>query len=328
MLRAAYRYGLLVLMIGMTVFFAATQPAFPTWQNALVVLQSVAITAIVALGVTVSLTIDGFDLSVGSNVGLVVMISSLAMVAWELPGLIAVILALLIGVSIGLLNSFLIVKAEIPDLLATLGTLFLISGLALILTAGQSVSAGMIVGGEVTRGEFDAFFLWLGRGQVAGVPVPVIIMAILSVGMIIFLSRTRWGRTLYAIGGNREAARLAGIRVDAYRTAAYVISGLFASIGGVLLASRLGRGDVGAGSSYLLLAVSAALIGYAVLGQNKPNALGTIVGALFVGIMISGLTMHNVPYYTQDLVKGALLVLALILSFSSVFRRTRTPVSS
>ncbi|MDP8957999.1 MAG: ABC transporter permease, partial [Actinomycetota bacterium] len=138
-----------------------------------------------------------------------------------------------------------------------------------------------------------------------------------------FLNHTRWGRVLYAIGGNREAARLAGVPVERYRILAYVISGVLASVGGILLAARLGRGDVGAGAPFLLEAVAAALIGFAVLGANRPNALGSVVGALFVGVMINGLTMKNAPYYTQDFVKGGLLVLALLLSFTVQRRRDR-----
>jgi simple sugar transport system permease protein len=244
-------------------------------------------------------------------------------VRFQVPGLVAVLIGLAAGALIGLFNGFLIVKARVPDLLATLGSLFVLEGLALILTSGQSVSAGMTVGGETTRGKFYGSFLWLGRGKVLGVPVPVIIMLILAVAMVIFLNRSRWGRVLYAIGGNREAARLAGIRVNRYRVAAYVISGVFASLGGVLLAARLGRGDVGAGAPFLLEAVAAALIGFAVLGANKPNAIGTAIGAVFVGVMINGLTMKNAPYYIQDFVKGALLVAALVLSFSVVFRKER-----
>jgi simple sugar transport system permease protein len=205
-LALTYRYGLLVLLVGLTLFFALTLEAFPTWENLLVILQSVAITAIVALGLTVSLAINGFDLSVGSNVGLVVMATATAMVVFGLPGIVAAVIGLAIGVGIGLLNSALIVRARIPDLLATLGTLFLIQGLSLIITGGQSISAGMTVGGQVTTGAFDDVFLWLGRGEISEVPIPVIIMLIVSAIMIVFLGRTRWGRILYAIGGNREAA--------------------------------------------------------------------------------------------------------------------------
>ena len=148
-------------------------------------------------------------------------------------------------------------------------------------------------------------------------------MVVIAIAVTVFLERMRWGRTIYAIGGNREAARLAGIRVDRMRVLAYVISGLLASIGGILLAARLGRGDVGAGQPFLLEAVAAALIGFAVLGANRPNAFGTFVGAVFVGVLINGLTMMNFPYYTQDFVKGALLVAALVMSFSTLFRRGR-----
>jgi len=137
------------------------------------------------------------------------------------------------------------------------------------------------------------------------VPVPVLVMLVIVVAMFVFLERTRWGRMLYAIGGNQEAARLAGIRVERMRVLAYVVSGVLAALGGVLLAARLGRGDVGAGQPFLLEAVAAALIGFAVLGANRPNAFGTFIGAAFVGVLISGLTMMNFPYYTQDFVKGA-----------------------
>lgn len=318
-----YRYGLLVVLAGMILFFSLTEQYFPTWRNALIILQSVAIVAIVALGVTASLAVDGFDLSIGSNVGFAVMLSAILMVRFELPGPVAVLLTLVGGAIIGLLNGWLIVKQKVPDLLATLGTLFVVAGLTLMMTSGQSVAVGVTVAGKVTQGRFTSDFLWLGRGKVLGTPVPVIVMIIVAIGMYVFLNHTRWGRILYAIGGNREASRLAGIRVDRYRFLAYIISGVLASLGGILLAGRLGRGDVGAGVPYLLEAVSAALIGFAVLGANKANPLGTTIGAVFVGVMINGLTMKNAPYYTQDFVKGILLVAALVLSFSTIFRKER-----
>ena len=126
---------------------------------------------------------------------------------------------------------------------------------------------------------------------------------------------------MYAIGSNERAARLAGVAVDRYKVAAYIISGMLAALGGVLMAARLGRGDIASGNNLLLDAVAAALIGYAVLGATKPNAFGTAMGALFVGILLQGLTMMNAPYYTQDFVKGAVLVLALMFTFSLSARR-------
>lgn len=320
-----YRYGLLMVLALLLIFFAATQPAFGTVQNLLIVLQSVAIVTIVALGVTVSLAANGFDLSVGANVGFVVMATTLVMVRYALLGWEAVLVGLVAGAIFGLWNGLLIVRARIPDLLATLGSMFVLQGVTLIMTSGESVAPGMAIDekGTPAPGVITPDFLWLGRGSVFGVPVSVVVMLVVVAGVVLFLDRTRWGRMVYAIGGNQEAARLAGIRVERLRVLAYVISGMLASIGGILLAARLGRGDVGAGNPFLLEAVAAALIGYAVLGANRPNAVGTFVGAIFVGVLISGLTMMNLPYYTQDFVKGALLVAALVMSFSTLFRSSR-----
>jgi len=322
-----YRYGLLVVLLGLIVFFAATQPAFGTWRNGLIIMQSVAIVAIVALGVTVSLAADGFDLSVGANVGFVVMLTTSVMVIHGAHAIVAVIVGLLAGAGIGAFNGLLIVKGRVPDLLATLGTMFLFLGLTLMMTSGESVAPGMPIDDQGTPapGKVWSEFMWLGRGEVfLDIRVPVVIMITIGIAVWVFLEHTRWGRTIYAIGGNQEAARLAGIRVDRMRVLAYVVSGMLAATGGILLAARLGRGDVGAGEPFLLEAVAAALIGFAVLGANRPNAFGTFVGAIFVGVLINGLTMQGFPYYSQDFVKGALLVTALVMSFSTLFRRGRT----
>ena len=147
-------------------------------------------------------------------------------------------------------------------------------------------------------------------------PVSVIIMLVLALVIWFFLEFTRWGRVMYAIGSNELASRLAGAPVSRYKIAAYMISGVSASIGGILLAARVGRGDVSSGNNLLLDAVAAALIGFAVLGVAKPNAFGTLVGALFVGVLLQGLTMMNAPYYAQDFVKGSVLVVALVFTFS------------
>ncbi|MFT4051194.1 MAG: ABC transporter permease [Microbacterium sp.] len=317
-----YRYGLLALLLAFIVYFSLTQPAFATWRNVLVIGQSVAITAIVALGVTISLTVDGFDLSIGSTMSFVVMLTSAVQVYFGLPAIVAILVGLAAGILVGLLNGVLIVHAHIPDLLATLGTMFVFAGLALVITGGQSVSTGATFLGQPTTGSISPGFLWLGRGTILGVPVPVVLALVLGVVVSVFLARSRTGRVLAAIGGNAEAARLAGAGVGRLKMLAYVLSGLLASVGGILLTARLGRGDVGAGGDYLLETVAAALIGFAVLGANRPNGFGTLVGAVFVGVLLNGLTMQNVPYYTQDLIKGALLVGALVLSFSTVFRKT------
>jgi simple sugar transport system permease protein len=151
---------------------------------------------------------------------------------------------------------------------------------------------------------------------VAGIPVSVLIFGGLTVLAYVFLARTRWGRILYAIGANAEASRLAGIRTGRYRALAYVLSGVLASIGGLILAARIGQGDVSAGTSQLLEAVAVALVGTSVLGRGKPNVWGTALGAVLIGIITTGLTIKGLPYYTQDVVEGTVLILALVFSFT------------
>jgi simple sugar transport system permease protein len=249
------------------------------------------------------------------------MVSALGLVVWEWPTWLVIVAALGTGAAIGLVNAGLIVGLHIPDLLATLGVLFAIQGLQLLPSEGQSVSTGMVIDGVEQTGRFTEAFLWIGREDVAGVPVPVIVLFVAGALMWVFMERTRWGRMLYAIGGNEEAARLAGVRVRRWRTVAYVVAGLLSALGGIILAARIGQGDVGAGNSFLLDAVAATLIGFAVLAVNRPNVLGTVVGALFLGIVLNGLTIKNLPYYTQDFVKGLILMVALFLSFG-LLRRT------
>lgn len=311
-----YRYGLLAVLVLMIVFFSWQQPFFRTFANAMFILQAASIVAVIGLGATVSMTVGGFDLSVGASMSLAVMAATAAMVIGDLGGLPAILIAVAAGVAVGLLNMFLIVYARIPDLVATLSSLFLVNGLTLLGVSGQSIAEGMSFNGQATQGKFSPIFGWLGGGKLFGVPASVLVAGLIFVVVIVLLNYTRWGRAFYAVGGNPIAAAAAGIRVARYRMAAYLISGGLAAIAGVMLAARSNRGDVNVGDAYLLQAVSAALVGYAVLGANKPNAFGTLIGAIFVATLINGLTMFNFPYYAQSFVQGVLLVIALLMSYT------------
>ena len=321
LLNFAIRYGFLILLVGLVVYFSASANGFASPRSAAFILQSVAITGILALGVTCTLVVDGFDLSIGSVATSALMLSAYVMVVLEMSAVSAVVLCLLMGAFVGLINGLLIVKFRVPDLLATLGMMFLLIGLQRIPTQGNSIATGMALpDGGVAEGTFSAAFLWLGRHRFdlfveRLVPVPVVIFLITAVLIWMFLELTRHGRLMYAIGSNERAAALVGANVNRYKIAAYMISGITASIGGILLAARLGRGDIASGNNLLLDSVAAALIGFAVLGAARANAFGTAIGALFVGILLQGLTMMNAPYYTQDFVKGAVLVLALVFTF-------------
>jgi len=325
---AAIRYGFLLLLAGLIVYFSVVTTGFASPQSAVFILQSVSITGILALGVTATLVVGGFDLSIGSVATTAMMASSYVMVILGGNALTATLVCLAIGVLIGLINGFLIVYTRVPDLLATLGMMFLLLGLQRIPTEGRSIATGMTLpDGSVATGTFSPAFLALGRQRLDFilpnlVPVSVVVLLALAVLIWFFLEYTRFGRMMYAVGSNERAAQLAGAPVKAYKIFAYVISAVFASIGGILLAARLGRGDIASGNNLLLDAVAAALIGFAVLGAAKPNALGTAVGALFVGVLLQGLTMMNAPYYTQDFIKGAVLVIALVFTFS-LSRRSR-----
>lgn len=316
------RYGFLALLAGLVAFFSVATSGFASPQAAVFIFQSVAITGILALGVTATLVVGGFDLSIGSVATSAMMAAAYAMIVLEQNAVVAVLFCLAIGALVGLVNGLIIVYMRVPDLLATLGMMFLLLGLQRIPTEGRSIAAGMTMpDGSTAAGVFSPSFLALGRHRFDFilpnlVPVSVVVLIVLAVLIWFFLEYTRFGRMMYAVGSNARAAELAGAPVKAYKIWAYVISGMFASIGGILLAARLGRGDIASGNNLLLDAVAAALIGFAVLGAAKPNAFGTAVGALFVGVLLQGLTMMNVPYYTQDFVKGAVLVVALIFTFA------------
>ncbi|PAQ03192.1 MAG: ABC transporter permease [Mesorhizobium sp.] len=318
----AIRYGFIVLLFGLIAYFAIAAGGFVSPQSAVFIFQSVAITGVLALGVTATLVVGGFDLSIGSVATSAMMAAAYVMVVLEQNAVVAVTACLAIGVIVGLINGWLIVYMRVPDLLATLGMMFLLVGLQRIPTEGRSIATGMTMpDGSVANGTFSAAFLALGRHRFDFfipnlIPVSVVVLLVLAVLIWFFLEYTRFGRMMYAVGSNERAAELAGAPVKAYKIWAYVISGVFASIGGILLAARLGRGDIASGNNLLLDAVAAALIGYAVLGAAKPNAFGTAVGAVFVGVLLQGLTMMNAPYYTQDFIKGVVLVVALVFTFA------------
>ena len=320
------KYGFLVLLVGLIIFFSIFASGFAGPRSAVFIFQSVAITGILALGVTCTLVVDGFDLSIGSVATSSLMMSAYFLVILETSALTAIIACLLMGAFVGLINGILIVRMKVPDLLATLGMMFLLIGLQRVPTEGRSIATGMrLPSGDVADGVFPESFLWIGRHRFdlfleKLIPVPVVIFILVALFIWIFLELTRHGRLMYAIGSNERAAALSGTNTNFYKVLAYVISGVTASIGGLLLAARLGRGDIASGNNLLLDSVAAALIGFAVLGAAKPNALGTAIGALFVGILLQGLTMMNAPYYTQDFVKGGVLVIALVFTFALTSR--------
>ncbi len=320
------RYGFVAVTVLLIVYFLLSEPSFRTSSNLYGLLVYAAPTAIAGLGVTIAMTVGGLDLSVGSTAGLAVSLAAWVMVVHNQVGGVAIGVVLVAGALVGLLNAALVVWARIPDLLATLTTMFAIMGLKLVLVDGRSLSSRMTLeDGTTAPGRFTQGFLWLARGSVGPVPFPAILLVLVAVAVWFLLERTRWGRLLYAVGSNPEASRLAGVPVGLYRSLAYVAAGVLASVAGLLLAARIGQGDVSAGNSLLLDAVAVSLVGTSVLGRNVPNAWGTVLGAVLVTVMVVGFSMKGLPYYVQDVAKGAVLLVALLFSYTLSARRSSLP---
>ncbi|EMA8651291.1 ABC transporter permease [Cronobacter sakazakii] len=306
-----YKWGMLLTVVALVALFGVASDNFLDPFNIINILRSIAIVTVIAIGVSISLTIGGFDLSVGSTASLANALV-ISLFVWHGFGTTeAIVITLALCTLVGLFNAFLIVVLKIPDMLATLASLFVIQGVAMTYSYGGSITQNMVLpSGEMAEGVIPDAFSLLGQ-----VPVIVIVMLVVTVVAQLGLSLTTHGRRMYAIGGNPEAARLSGIRITRYKVAAYVIASLLAGLGGILLASRIGSSQVSAGSGYLMDAVAAAWIGFSLAGSGKPNALGTLVGAVILGVLSNGLVMLSVPYYAMDIIKGLVLAGALAITY-------------
>jgi simple sugar transport system permease protein len=302
-----YKWGMLLTVVALIALFGLSSSNFLEMSNIINIMRSIAIVTVIAIGVSLSLSVGGFDLSVGSTASLVI-----SMFVWHGFGTVeAIAITLSLCLLVGLFNAFLIVILKIPDMLATLASLFVIQGAAMTYSFGGSITENMLMpSGDMAEGTVPAVFSLLGQ-----VPVIVIVMLVVTVAVQLFMSLTKHGRRMYAIGGNPLAARLAGIRTARYRVIAYLMSSVLAGAGGILLASRIGSSQVNAGGGYLMDAVAAAYIGFSLAGSGKPNALGTLLGAVILGVLQNGLVMLSVPYYAMDIIKGLVLAIALALTY-------------
>lgn len=297
--------GLASLFIGLS--FAS--PYFLTVDNLLNVLRQSSINAILALGQLIVIITAGIDLSIGSVLGIANVVLALLLVAGWHP-LTACAAAIAVGMGIGLTNGLLLTKLRLPHpFISTLGTMNVGRGAALLLAAGVPIS-GLPGGFREATG-----------GQAAGIPMPVVIAGVTYIAAHIFLTRTVWGRDLYAIGGNREAARLAGIPVERRLNLAYALSGLAAAIGAIVLAGRMNSGFPLAGSGAELDAIAAAIIGGASFFGGVGTVSGTLIGALIIGFLRNGLNLLDVSAYWQMIVIGCVIVAAV---FVDVLRQRGT----
>jgi ribose/xylose/arabinose/galactoside ABC-type transport system permease subunit len=287
-------------LILLCVLLWALTPFFLTRSNLLNVMEQTALNAIVAVGMTFVIVSGGIDLSVGSIVALSgVVLASALQAGWPVPAAIAV--GLVVGALAGLLNGLLITRGRLPPFIATLGLMSVARGAALVYTEGRPISG------------FGAGFRWLATGRVLDVPMPVILTALVYVAAWFVLTRTRFGRYVYAIGGNEEATRLSGVSVRFHKTMVYVLSGLMSAAAAVLLTARLNSAQPIAGMMYELDAIAATVIGGTSLLGGEGSLGGTLIGALIMGVLKNGLNLLGVSSFLQQIVIGVVIIGAVVI---------------
>lgn len=305
----ARRYSVLFILLGLGTVFALGSDQFLTLSNLLNVALQTSIIAIVAIGMTFTILTAGIDLSVGSVVALAGALAAGLAVRQELGTAAGIALALLAGMAVGALNGLLVVKGKMPPFVATLATLAIARGLTLVYTQGRPIAG------------IDESFRFLGSGSVLGIPMPVIVLALVFVVAFLVLRYTRFGNYVYATGGNEEVSRLAGIPTNRIIFAVYVISGLTAAIGGILLVARLWSAQPNAAVGLELDAIAAPVLGGVSLFGGIGGVTGALAGAFILGILSNGLNLMGVPSFYQQVIKGAVLILAVMLDLATKRRR-------
>lgn len=294
-------YAIAWVLLALIVIGYIATPDFLTLPNAVIILRQTALVGIVAVGMTFVILTAGIDLSVGSIVGLAAVI-----VAWCVMNgfgfAVSLLVGLLLGAVIGALNGLGVVLTKVPPFVMTLGMMTMARGLALTLSNGRPLP----IGGEA------AAFRWLGAGSILGVPVPVAIFIVVVVLAWFTLRYTAFGRSVYAVGDNAEAARLSGIKVRTTTFMVYVIAGLLAGLTGAIYVSRLTVGEPTAGLTLELDAIAVVVIGGTSLFGGQGRIWGTVVGAFIVTVLANILDLLAVSPFTQQIVKGAIVVAAVI----------------
>ena len=306
------RYGIVTAFVLLSAVLAAVSPYFLTQQNILNVLRQASINGVLAIGMTFVILTRGIDLSVGSVVALSGIVaasfattSSIAGVHGSpYPAIVAIVAGLLVGVASGAVNGFVVSRFRVPSFVVTLGMLSTARGLTMLYTLGRPVPS------------LTPEFRWMGTGQVAGVPAPILILiAVFAVSWWV-LGRTRFGRHVYAVGGNPRAANTSGILVSRIRLAVFMISGATAGLAGLVLSARTGSGLTQAGIAYELDAIAAVVIGGTSLSGGVGSVLGTLLVALLIAVMNNGLDLLGVDSNYQQIIKGLMIVVAVMIDTS------------
>ncbi|EGR0751492.1 ribose ABC transporter permease [Vibrio vulnificus] len=294
----------LIALLFLIVVVSFLNPNFFTVDNILNILRQTSVNAIIAVGMTLVILTAGIDLSVGSVLALCGAFAA-SLVAMEVPVFIAVPTALLAGAALGAISGVIIAKGKVQAFIATLVTMTLLRGVTMVYTDGRPISTGF-------TDTADAF-AWFGTGYALGIPVPVWLMVIVFAAAWYLLNHTRFGRYVYALGGNESATRLSGINVDKVKIGVYAICGLLAALAGIIVTSRLSSAQPTAGMGYELDAIAAVVLGGTSLMGGKGRIMGTLIGALIIGFLNNALNLLDVSSYYQMIAKAAVILLAVMV---------------
>ncbi|MDR2184648.1 MAG: ABC transporter permease [Treponema sp.] len=296
-----FKYGVYFVLVAMIIVLSLSIRSFLTPRNILNVLRQISMNTILACGMTFVIISNGIDLSVASTVSLAGVIACLFAHPGEYPFIISMVVVLLLGFVVGGINGVIISHTGVPAFIVTLGTQQVVRGIAFIITNGSSVI------------NLSNEYRFIGQGVWLGIPFPIYILAIIFVISYIFLHKTKFGRYVYAVGGNDQAANVSGINVKRIRVLVYIIASIFAAIVGVILSSRTNSANPNAGMSYELDAIAAVVIGGTSMSGGKGVMLGTVIGALMIGILNNGLDLIQVSSYLQQVIKGIVIIGAVML---------------
>ncbi|MFA1714442.1 ABC transporter permease [Peribacillus frigoritolerans] len=296
------KFGPLLALVLLFIVITVLNPSFMEPNNILNLLRQTSINALIAFGMTFIILTGGIDLSVGS----ILALSSALMAGMMVSGLdpiLAILVGILLGAIMGVINGILVSKGKMAPFIVTLATMTIFRGLTLVYTDGKPITG---IGDSV-------MFQMLGRGYFLGVPVPAVVMIIAFLILWFLLHKTSFGRKTYAIGGNERASRISGIKVDRVKVAIYGLAGTMAAIAGAILTSRLNSAQPTAGQSYEMDAIAAVVLGGTSLSGGKGRLFGTLVGVLIIGTLNNGMNLLGVSSFYQQVVKGAVILIAVLL---------------
>jgi ribose transport system permease protein len=304
-----------VILVLLVILFSFIAPNFMSFGNLRTLIRQISFAGISAVGLMFVMISGGIDLSIGSQIVFSNVLLAIMMVDWKLPPAVAIPLILLFGTSLGAINGLLCIKLKIPPLIITLGTAAIFKGLGYIINQSRNIMG------------FPDSFRWFGQGYVWGIPVPVIVLVIVALLGSFILTKTYFGRQIFALGGNEEAARLAGVNTDRMKVFLFMICGFASAITTVLLLSRVFAGQTITGQGLEFDCLTAALLGGVSFKGGEGNVFGLMVGMLIIGVLNNAMQLATFPDFSQTVVKGAVLLIAVAFDVYQKNRKAKETVA-